>query len=1150
MAGPGSGSRPRLGAQPNPEIFRPVGLAGGIDTKTDYKLVTPPKTLQALNARYGTGGSVRKRYGISAVGALTGAITALSTNTELLVCDNANMYAVNVGTGGLTTRGIVGAASISSSNLFTLGTLSTQILRGMQLEYITTGGVTYGLLAYEFANALTITTQNAFDYGNKISLILFNANTGSTIWTTSVLGIPPTSSYPIKLINPAGTVTVNTYSGLANGASGPCITSYKGNFVFSYISASASNTLTDSGTSLSGTLFTVQSISFVPSATCPFLSATQLNTNATASLPTPAVICGQINGPGTSNPILTMPLYYDIRTNGSDIFLYVVGQNYNAWQASPFQSVKYRTPGSLAAYSNASLFSAPTFAAQTFGDVNYCSELTVAPANGMYAVIYSYYGYAYLAFPNYSGAPSLTYTTVTNTGNSGKNNFGQPFSACFTPSQTFPTGLSIFDGVSSQQWNVSYGTAGNVATASLTNGGLANANPVDGISVAPSGSGFLGSRLFMFNGFPCAYMYTGQNLRSTLSSMLLVGVTPVVGAGSSTVSFPVYARAAYLRLFTPGCPVDPYSPTSIDPYPRQAPNVSFSSPTGLPTTVYGSNTNAQESIISIRTLAVSTDTLGASRQQVRTPQGIIYLGADPKYYDGNACKSLGFSKIPEALWQGGSNNASAQVLPTSSLPNYTQSTYGTRGGLLPGATYQFFFVCVDYDAQGNVIYGSPSPVFQVTVPSAAATYVLYVPYTMIPSRGYLQVYRNSANLSQGSLFIKTRQFALSDCTYLMTYPLGYGVADDTGLGSGGATELLSGGLLYAPPSGGELPNDPPPASSMGVATKQRIFLVSQENPTWVYFSKPFYPGRAPEFNSGQLLDIDPTTGPITGIAALDTTIVVFKKGYIYSFGGDGPDATGNGSFTSTIQIASDTGCTDTPSILTTEQGVWFRSTRGLQMLSRGGQVTYAAPEVEALLQGTTVVSSSIVAAQNQLRFALASGNVLVYDYLLQAWSVYVYFRPGSASVSPPTSQTSLNSTLYTTNAAGDLCVEGAGFQDGTNNLPLTVQSAWVNVAGAQGWGRVRRVSILGDFRSAHSLTCSFSYDFASTPAYNISYTASTTAQQSPYNWRVRAPRQVCQSIQVTLTDNAPAGEGAVITGLVLELGPKSQALRVPDTQSV
>lgn len=1137
MAAPGSGARPRQGPTPNPEVFRPVGLAGGIDTKTDYKLVQPPKTLQALNVRYGTAGSVRKRYGISALSSLAGAISCLSTNTELLVCDSATMYAVGVGTGALTSRGSVGAASVTSSNITSIGTLPTQTLRTVTTDYLSTGGVNYGLAAYEYGYTppTTGTTYNGMDVGGTIYLVLFNATSGAIIWSTSTIGVPVGAYAQVgvaRLINPAGATTF-TYGSVV-GASYPVVTAYKTQFCVSWVGAQPGSSVTDNGTTFSGVLYTAQTICFTPGTTVPISGNSPTPTSTTVCSPSPAVIMGQPTSTTTAySPVVTAPLFFDVRASASDILLLAAGQNYGA--ISGTVPATYRTPGSLALFTNAAAFApSPNVAAPTIPTASTNCAVTLAPSPGLYGAVYAA-GYVLQLLTLNFATPAIT-TTATGTLSGASNNgvFNYPFTAMFN-TQSSPTAVVATDGVQVANYAViaspaSIGTYGLFALsldAALPNSYLTNSQ--------------IASRAFVFNGQTVVWLNLSSVLRSTLSSLALY-VLPQYN--QLTSSLPL-AHAAYLRNFTLGYPTDTLTVTGAQPYPRQASVASFNSPSGAPTIAYAANTNPQENTVSVRSLGVGSDTLGTARNSIRTPQGVLYLGADPKYYDGNTCRTMGFLKLPEYNFQGNS-----AVVTATTLANYTPSTYSNQG-LCYSTTYTFFFVLVDYDAQGNVIYGSPSPAMAFTTLGTATKYVLFIPAMMIPTRGFLQVYRNTG--LNPLTYVKTRQFSQSD---IKSYGGIYnGVVDDTGTGTainsnGVSTEILSGGLLYSPPSGGEIANDPPPASSMGVATKQRIFLVSQENPTWVYFSKPFYPGRAPEFNAGQFLDIDPTSGPITGIAALDTTIVVFKKAYIYSFSGDGPDATGNGAFTPTIQVATDTGCLDTPSVLTTEQGVWFRSVRGLEMLSRGGQVSYAAPEVEALLQNTTVSASCIVAAQNQLRFSLTSGNVLVYDYLLSAWSVFVPMRPGSASVSSPSSYTSLNNSLFCTNAAGDLCLEGAGFQDGTNNLAMTLQSAWINVAGPQGWGRIRRVSLLGDFRSAHSLTCSFSYDFAATAAYSIPYTASTSAQQNPYSWRVRAPRQVCQAVQITLTDNAPAGEGAIITGLVLELGPKSQALRVPDTQSV
>jgi hypothetical protein len=372
--------------------------------------------------------------------------------------------------------------------------------------------------------------------------------------------------------------------------------------------------------------------------------------------------------------------------------------------------------------------------------------------------------------------------------------------------------------------------------------------------------------------------------------------------------------------------------------------------------------------------------------------------------------------------------------------------------------------------------------------------------------------------------------------------------------------------LYSQPGGGELPNDPPPASSFAVTTIKRPFVASAENRSWLYFGKPYFPGRPPEFNALSFLDIDPPSGDITGLAVLDQNVIIFKAERIFILAGDGPDPTGAGAFNNTYAVATDTGCLESASIVSTEVGVYFRSVRGIQMIDRSLQVSYPGAQVERIVNASSITGAVIVPAQNQIRFALRSNDptiagtaadnvVLVLDYLQTKWSQY-RFNPLAAGSARVAGQAMYQSNYFA--LAGNTVFQDAGpyntdgvvrYTDGTAPVPMTIETGWIPLAGPQGWGRLRRVNVLGDFRDNHSLTLYFGWDYDEEYTYSIAYTPSGLTTGNAQNWRVRAPRQVGQAVRFKLVDNG-TGEAIVITGLELETSQKSGATRVPDSKSV
>lgn len=112
-------------------------------------------------------------------------------------------------------------------------------------------------------------------------------------------------------------------------------------------------------------------------------------------------------------------------------------------------------------------------------------------------------------------------------------------------------------------------------------------------------------------------------------------------------------------------------------------------------------------------------------------------------------------------------------------------------------------------------------------------------------------------------------------------------------------------------------------------------------------SKLFFPGEGIKFADSVAFEgVSPE--PITGVASLDGSLVVFAERGIYIVNGDGPTDDGVGSFSSPRKLPGRVGCIDWRSIVTTEAGIFFRSADGLYLLPRG----LAAPQfVGAAIKG-------------------------------------------------------------------------------------------------------------------------------------------------------------------------------------------------------
>ena len=135
-------------------------------------------------------------------------------------------------------------------------------------------------------------------------------------------------------------------------------------------------------------------------------------------------------------------------------------------------------------------------------------------------------------------------------------------------------------------------------------------------------------------------------------------------------------------------------------------------------------------------------------------------------------------------------------------------------------------------------------------------------------------------------------------------------------------------------------------------------------------------------------------------------------------------------------------------------------------------------------------------------------------------------------------------------------------------IQMKVRSAWLSFGGLQGYQRVYRILILGQYKSPHTLYVDVAYDFNPTIVQTLTITPTTATTYgsvspygsesvyggvfAPYQWRVNPTRQKCQSIQLTIRDAEGTDPGAscTLSGMTAVVGVIPGPNRMPATQSV
>lgn len=483
------------------------------------------------------------------------------------------------------------------------------------------------------------------------------------------------------------------------------------------------------------------------------------------------------------------------------------------------------------------------------------------------------------------------------------------------------------------------------------------------------------------------------------------------------------------------------------------------------------------------------------------------------------------------------------------FPENVSATPSGTGGLLTAGQYQYAVVWEWWD--NFVLHQSaPSVPTTVTTTTAASSVALTIPTLRVTSKATpisIAVYRTAVN---GTVFYRLTPPAspLANSTTADTVPYNDAAADSA---------IVGNAQLYT--TGGEVENVAPPAPSFVCNYGSRMMLVSSENPLEIWFSKQVIQGLPVEFNPAFTITVDQRGGPVTALAQMDDKLVVFKQSSIFVMVGDGPAPNGLPvpAYPPPMLVAADSGCVSSKSLVLTPSGLMYQSAKGIYQFGRDLQTTYVGAPVEAY-NGAIVTSAVQVPGTTQVRFTTDRGVALVYDWIVDQWSVFTNVAGADAAVA---------GGLYTyARSAGAVLQETPGaFDDAGNQIKLRLRTAWFSLAGLQAAQRVWEIVVLGEYRSAHNLRVSVAFDFDSTPQQVTDIPAASLLGQaayggvSPYGagvyggefplyqFRIRPARERCQAMQVTLEDDqsAPYGEGMALSALLLFAGTTGGPRKVP-----
>ena len=471
-----------------------------------------------------------------------------------------------------------------------------------------------------------------------------------------------------------------------------------------------------------------------------------------------------------------------------------------------------------------------------------------------------------------------------------------------------------------------------------------------------------------------------------------------------------------------------------------------------------------------------------------------------------------------------SANISEVPSPVGQLPSTVGAGLGTVGAVAANQwdSYTYTAIYESQDVQGQLGRSAPAVSTQVRIPAYGlgnAQVELQVQSLYLTNRANVDV-AIFRTLTLGSLF-----YRVTSPTSLL-YNSGSG-APLSYLDSTQDSTLQGNELLYCQPllPNQVIANNCPPSNSQLAVFQDQLWSNDGEDPQLWWFSKSFTTGVQVEWSLEQTIRFEPTAGPTIAAMAMDSNLLVFGSHGIWAVAGSGPDSTGAGQAFQVQLVSSAAGCRDPGSLALTPDGIIFKSSKGFMLINRGLQVSYIGDAVTAY-NADNVVAADVIPNTNEVRFLCRSGTTLLYDYQYQQWC--------------PHSNNGVDSIIfggnyYVLTTAGLVLEEQAGvYADNGTAFFYSVTTAWLKPGAIQGFGRLWKVLLEGNFPSGIGVLVQIAYDYNPSIVDSFTFTPGSALRQ----FRVFPSRQTCQAMRLSITDTGAlsSSQKLALNSIDLEVG--------------
>lgn len=400
------------------------------------------------------------------------------------------------------------------------------------------------------------------------------------------------------------------------------------------------------------------------------------------------------------------------------------------------------------------------------------------------------------------------------------------------------------------------------------------------------------------------------------------------------------------------------------------------------------------------------------------------------------------------------------------FPEDLSAAQSGAAGLADGV-YQWVATYEWTDANGDTHESAPSAAVSFTVTGGPRNVTITVPTNRVTTKTdvIVNLYRTTES---GSLFYKASGSATG-------FNFNDRTADTIDIVDTTTDAVLTGNpKLYT--EGGALENIAPPPSSLAITHKGRVFLAGDpEFRNRVSYSHTYIDGEGLQFNDTLGIDIEENTDNTTGLSAfaiLDDSVIVFKRNSIFVIRGQGPSRNGQGNDFSPQRITTDVGCDDPFSIVSeTPLGVFFKSAKGIYLLNRQLETKYVGQGVEDF-NASSVLSSSLHADENHVKFVLDTGEILYYNYFHDAWSVWTKYNATASA------RRRSDDKFFHATAEGKIFSSTNDYRDNNAPIRMKIRTGWITMGAQHLTKRIKVASLLGDRLEDHRITWNIYLDYS------------------------------------------------------------------------